>query len=328
VSETKTAPAANTLMTELKVSGHLMTLESGIYCIVNGGQGSQLPNPQTGLPGVRLSLPPGTLSRPDAITITTFRDDGWMSGWNGAALVRVLRGPAQIMVTIHQAPNSNQEAPKLQVIKLLDTSMLPQPMMRPQGPGGQIAVPQAPGGAAPAKVPAAAGSGDEISAHIQGRGDVACAFSDTMGMPGSKQWIEGFAITPKGPVGPADIEYQAVLGRGWLSPWAEGGQFCGSRGMSLPILGLRVRLRGEAADKFDCATEASFIDGTTLGPIDSGDPVQAETLAPLESFKVIITRRGSQATKKPAIAKEAAKPVPKAALKPAAKIPGKPFKKQ
>jgi hypothetical protein len=31
-----------------------------------------------------------------------------------------------------------------------------------------------------------------------------------------------------------DIEYQAVLGRGWLSPWIEGGKFCGSRGMALP----------------------------------------------------------------------------------------------
>ena len=59
---------------------------------------------------------------------------------------------------------------------------------------------------------------------------------------------KGFAIAPVAD-GPAeDIEYQAVLGRGWLSPWVEGGQFCGSRGMALPMLGLRVRLRGAGAE--------------------------------------------------------------------------------
>ena len=36
--------------------------------------------------------------------------------------------------------------------------------------------------------------------------------------------------------------------------------------MSLPILGLRVRLRGEAAEHFDCVLEASFVDGTKLPP--------------------------------------------------------------
>ena len=48
-------------------------------------------------------------------------------------------------------------------------------------------------------------------------------------------------------IAPEDIEYQAVLGRNWLSPWVEGGKFCGSRGMALPLLGLKVRLKGAAA---------------------------------------------------------------------------------
>ena len=60
--------------------------------------------------------------------------------------------------------------------------------------------------------------------------------------------IEGFGVHPRGEIGPDQIEYQAVLGRGWLSPWIEGGKFCGSRGMALPLLGLQVRLKDAAHD--------------------------------------------------------------------------------
>jgi hypothetical protein len=127
-----------------------------------------------------------------------------------------------------------------------------------------------------------------------------------MGEPGSQRWVEGFALAPRGKLGPNDIEYQAVLGRGWLSPWAEGGQYCGSRGMSLPILGLRVRLRGEAAERYDCRVEASFVDGTKIGPLDNGEPCQAASLSPLEAFHIKLVPHAEHAA--PPREKPAAKP--------------------
>jgi hypothetical protein len=299
------------LIAELKVSGHLMTLDAGLFCIFNA-PGSAAPDQASGLPGVRISLPPGPMFRPDAITITSFRDDGWIGGWNGAALVRVTRGPAQILVTIYQSPTSTAEAPRLQVLRLTDSASLPAglpgqppppvapvplpvpvaaPLPRPVAPPPiKPAAPAA--AAAPQNTPAAApASGDEAKsaemiAHIQGRGDVLAKLGEWMGEPGSQRWVEGFALSPRGKLGPNDIEYQAVLGRGWLSPWAEGGQYCGSRGMSLPILGLRVRLRGEAAEHYDCQVEASFVDGTKVGPLDNGEPCQAASLSPLEAFHI------------------------------------------
>ncbi len=347
MSETKTPAAkptipASKLAAELKVSGHLMSFDAGLYCIFHP-PGSTPPDPNTGLPGVRLSLPPGPAFRPDAITISTFREDGWLGGTSGAALVRVARGPAQIVVTIYQAPNATSEPPKLQIMRLAEG----QPAMAPQPPQ-QISAPQA-AVAAPAQAlapPAAASaasqdtpagstaSGEpgplEVVAHIQTRGDVTSKLTDWMGEPGSKNWIEGFAISPKQKITPADIEYQAVLGRGWLSPWAEGGQFCGSRGMSLPILGLRVRLRGEAAERLECTLTATFVDGTKVGPLDTGEPAQAESLAPLEAFRIDIRPRGTESststgtstgtntgTGKPATAPKA----PAAPAKPAAKAP-------
>jgi hypothetical protein len=327
----KTAAPPQTIVTELKVSGNLMTLESGLFCIFNA-PGSALPDPGTGLPGVRVSLPPGPVFRPDSVTITSFRDDGWLGGWNGAALVRVTRGPAQVLVTIYQAPNSQVEAPRLQILRLAESTALP-PLTVPAGTRqapaipAQGAIPQAAaavrvaGPAAPEpqqnspaavaqQVPAESGGRAEIVAHVQGRGDVAAMLGEWMGVPDSKRWIEGFAVSPRGVVGPNDVEYQAVLGRGWLSPWAEGGQYCGSRGMSLPILGLRMRLRGEAAERFDCIVSASFVDGTKVGPLDNGEPCQAESMSPLEAFEIKVVPRSQ--------ADDAAEPAPSAKTKPQA----------
>ncbi len=301
-------------VTELRVSGNLMTLDSGLYCIVN--KPSAVADTRTGLPGVRLSLPPGLDSKPNSVEISTFRPDGWLTGFGDAALVRVHNGPAHLMVTIYQAPDHPEGAPNIQVVRLLDK-------------GGADALPQAAAHPAPAAMPApqppAATAASprvmDMVAHIQGLGDVGALIGDRLGEVGSKRWIEGFAIAPTHDVAPGDIEYQAVLGRGWLSPWVEGGEFCGSRGMALPVLGLRVRLRGDAERDFECSYAASFTDGSQTGPVPSGASCEAESLAPLESFQVLIHRKGHAAvaapSPAPAIAEPAAPALPAETAAPA-----------
>ncbi|HTR17560.1 MAG TPA: hypothetical protein VMI52_11080 [Acetobacteraceae bacterium] len=270
------------LITELKVSGHLMTLDTGVF-VVFYAPGGQPPDPVNGLPGVRVSPAPGPSG--EGLSISTFRPDGWLGGQDGAALIRVARGGAQVLVTVYQLAEARFEAPRLQVLRLSD------------GAGGGLVPaqaqpqPQQAQQPAPAQAPALPQEDAEVTAHIQGRGDVLDRLSDWIGERGSKRWIEGFSVAPKGAVRSEDIEYQAVLGRGWLSPWAEGGQFCGSRGMGLPILGLRVRLRGEAAATHECLVSASFVDGTEVGPLDDAEPCQADTLAPLEAFHVELRPR-------------------------------------
>jgi hypothetical protein len=228
-----------------------------------------------------VSLPPGPLSRPEAVSIATFRNDGWLSGAGDAALVRVTGGPAQVLVTVYQSPNSQDGAPSLQVLRLGD------------GASAATARPApAPGATEPVQPATAA---VDMVAHIASRGDVAGRLGEWLGEPGSKRWIEGFAIAPSNGIAATDIEYQAVLGRGWLSPWVEGGQFCGSRGMSLPVLGLKLRLRGAAADAFECSYTASFVDGSKVGPVKAGEACESEGLAPLEAIRVEITPRGQAA---------------------------------
>ena len=86
---------------ELKVSGHLMTLDTGVFCVFQA-PGTPAANDWSGLPGVRISLPPGPAGRPDAINISTFRGDGWMNGSDTATLIRVAEGPAPVQVTVYQ----------------------------------------------------------------------------------------------------------------------------------------------------------------------------------------------------------------------------------
>lgn len=295
----KPEEGAQKLISQLKVSGHLMTLESGLYCLVQT-PGAASKNDESGLPGVRISPPPGGQSRPDQVKISTFREDGWLGGGReDAALVRVHDGPAQVLVTIYQAPNQTQDAaPRLQVLRL-----------------------SADAEAAPAKGAAAATgqnrppAGTDVVAHVARVGDLAGAFGDWIGQRGSQRWIEGFGIMPRADIAPEDIEYQAVLGRGWLSPWVEGGKFCGSRGMALPLLGLRARLRGAAADAYCLSYSATFVDGTAKGPVEGGESCEAESLAPLEAFQVALQRKEGAAqpaplTHKPDEAAEGSKAPP------------------
>lgn len=268
--------AASKMITELKVSAHLMMLDAGLFCVFNS-PGAPPPDAATGLPGVRLSPAPASVGTNGTVDISGFNAGGWLGGGNGAALVRVTGGAAPVLVTIYQDPSGKQDAPKLQVIRLGEAGA--------EGP----AVPARLADPAPDhKEPPLQGKDIEVAAHVYGRGDVAGRLGRWMGERGSKRWIEGFGLMPSNGVAASDIEYQAILGRNWQSPWSEGGQFCGSRGMSLPILGLRIRLRGAAAKTHKLSVSASFVDGSEVGPVSDGEVCEAPSLSPLEAFQVTL----------------------------------------
>ena len=132
-------------------------------------------------------------------------------------------------------------------------------------------------------------------AHVQRTGDVGGEIGDWIGVKGSRLWVEGFGLAPVDGITAGDLEYQAVLGRNWLSPWIEAGKYCGSRGMALPLLGIKVRLKGAAAKTFDCSYSATFVDGSEIGPVEAGETCEAESLAALESFQILIQSRDGKA---------------------------------
>ncbi len=268
---------------ELKVTGHLMTLPPGLFCIINEINPAASRN--NGMPGVRISPPPVGGQN---VEISGFRGDGWLSAEGDATLVRIRAKPSQILVTIYQLPGEASSAPRLQVRQLLG----PEEMANGQAAAAAPAPAPAPAPAVPAKI--------NLVAHIQSRGDVGASFGEWLGESGSNNWIEGFAINAPADISPASFTYQAVLGRGWLSPWVEAGQYCGSRGMALPLLGLRIRLSGEAAEQYDISYAASFVGGAKAGPVGNDETCEADTLAPLEAIQVTLTpraRKGGRAKK-------------------------------
>jgi len=234
---------------------------------------------------VRITPAPGIAGRPEAVSVSTFREDGWLNGT--AALVRVTDGSAQILVTIYQ-DKGQDAAPRLQVLRL----------------GGEVGAPVQQAVPAAATAPQAAppaastpvGPNPEVMAHVQRMGDVTCDLGDWLGVKGSRQWVEGFGIAPNNGIMLSDIEYQAVLGRNWLSPWVEGGKYCGSRGMALPLLGLKVRLKGEAAKAYECRYSGTFVDGSAVGPVSDGESCEAESLAALEAFQIEVRPRNAAMT--------------------------------
>jgi len=293
-----------------------MSLETGLFCVFQT-PGSPQSDPATGLPGVRITPAPGIAGRPEAVSVSTFREDGWLNGT--AALVRVTDGSAQILVTIYQHKGKDT-APRLQVLRLSgepNAASTPEPAIAI--PSGKAAL----SGTALslAKGAAAAAESPEIMAHIQRMGDVGCSIGEWLGLKGSRQWVEGFGMAPIKGIAAEDLEYQAVLGRNWLSPWVEGGKYCGSRGMALPLLGLKVRLKGDVAKAYECTYSATFIDGTEIGPVSAGEPCEAESLAPMEAFRIAIhPRDGAQAEvkvpKKIVDKKPLPAPKPKVLVKP------------
>jgi hypothetical protein len=282
---TNTQADAASRIAELRVSGNLMTLDAGLFCVFQA-PGSPPPDPATGLPGVRVSLAPGLMSRSNAVTISTFRPDGWLDGTG--ALVRVKEGPAQILVTIYQSGRQSADAaPRLQVLRLNGESAAPAPQPAPPAtPAPSVAAPE-----------------PDLVAHVQRTGDIGGQFGEWIGVRGSGLWMEGFGIAAHHDFEPEDIEYQGVLGRGWLSPWVNGGKFCGSRGMALPLLGFKLRLKGNAAKNYTCSYSATFVDGSAVGPVPAGESCEAESLAALEALHVELKPREAKSS-----ATRAAKP--------------------
>jgi LPS sulfotransferase NodH len=131
----------------------------------------------------------------------------------------------------------------------------------------------------------------DIVAHIHNVGDVTGDCGAWIGRPKSGLWIEGFSITPRQGLALQDIEYQGRQDFGRALPWVSGGGFGGTRGLMVPLRGLCVRLRSEAAGIYQCAYSAMFQDGSTVGPVPAGQLCQSASLSPLEAFKIEIRPR-------------------------------------
>jgi len=106
----------------------------------------------------------------------------------------------------------------------------------------------------------AAGSTTPLSflAHLANLGDTPFAQGVWAGGPDAPAAIEGIQIVADG--GPAPLEMQVLVGSRpprW-SEWVSAGQYAGTRGHGLPLVGVRLRLRPEASG-VEIAAETLFL---------------------------------------------------------------------
>ncbi len=113
---------------------------------------------------------------------------------------------------------------------------------------------------APAPVPAAVAGAAAVSflAHLANRGDTEFAQNVWAGGPDSPAAVEGLQMV--GEPGAGALELQVLVGSRpprW-SEWVGLGQYAGTRGHGLPLVGFRLRLKPEAAGQ-EIAAEALFL---------------------------------------------------------------------
>lgn len=130
----------------------------------------------------------------------------------------------------------------------------------------------------------------EYLAHVQNLGDVLSDASGWAGSPGSTLHVEGLLMFPVPEVPPGELVYQVVPAGGAESSWASAGEFCGSTGALLPIVGFRICLLGASAERFRLTYSATFIDGSRCGPLAGGELCGTTTLSPVEAVSVALVR--------------------------------------
>jgi len=296
----------------LTATSQFLVFDPGLFILDLAAPQSAATDMGLRLPAIRLDPTPLTQDRPGRAVVTGSIEQGWIWRTDEPVFVLVTGGRAGMMLTVCRADTA-MSAPEIR-FRQIQTSL-----------GG---APDAPAGAiGTAPVTDAASVPLTLLAHIRNSGDVTGPGGRWLGTAGRNAPIEGFAVSPGPAVAPGDLEYQAILGNSWNTPWFTAGEFCGSRGMLLPLLGFRVRLKGTAAEAFEVRYMGSFAGGSSPVTGQDGEACTQGDSA-LEAIQIVIVKR--EAVAAPVLAAEpAAVAKPRASVqKPAPKAPAKPGKAQ
>ncbi len=153
----------------------------------------------------------------------------------------------------------------------------------------------------------------QISTHQRNRGDLVFTGQPWAGRAGKGLWIEGFSVTPLEGIGAQDIEYKALTASGFETPWLSDGAYCGTRGMSVPLVGFSVRLKpGPATAQYECEYSGAFQSGVITAPLRNGAPCRSSAANdPLEGIQVriVVARAPAEKVDAPRTPSPSATPV-------------------
>ncbi len=213
------------------------------------------------LPAVQLCAAP---CRDGAIEITDSfgRAGSWLGGRHKVLFVKASAGGGVALVTGYLAREPDSMPLKLDIRRVA-----------PPGPAAPVMTLRM--GGSGAAEPSTEGAGLDIVAHIRGRGDVRFPDAPWIGRLGPGLWIEGFMILPQSRFAAA-IEYKGLTASGTETPWIGGGNFCGTRGRGIPLIGFAVRQKAVPGGvPLDCEYTGCFQSGATAGPTRNGAPCRS-----------------------------------------------------
>ena len=240
-----------------EVAAHTLLLRRGTYCIyvvaVSPGLTEEL------LPGLGISAAPG--EQDNMLELARLSGEPWLRQVGDAILLRVHSARVRVLLTSYNMARASGATPPKIEIQRLDAP--PALDLEPMSP---------------VRAP-------DVVVHVRNRGDVRGHFGDWLGDPAGQLWIEGFTIVAPG-VDLSKLQYQAVLGKGWTSPWVAAGTYCGTRGLQIPIQGLRLRLEGKEAGQL--AVSAKYADGTVQEALPVGELCALDPLQPVTAIRIEI----------------------------------------
>jgi hypothetical protein len=206
----------------IDVSAQLISMEPGLYAVSVVAPALARTEGGMVLPCIRMD------PLPDQDRVRAFfaslADSSLLVPSATPAYLHIVGGRASILLTTYKA--SGPMPPPDIHIRMVE----PVPVAALEhGPGGSEKVDGQSGDAL-------ASASLRLLVHLQNHGDVVFPGGVWAMAPDGDGSVEGFCISGSDELPPGSLEYQAVLGSDWVSPWMEQGEFCGSRQMALPLL--------------------------------------------------------------------------------------------
>ena len=132
-----------------------------------------------------------------------------------------------------------------------------------------------------------------LLAHVENHGDVLAEANGWVGRQGSGLRIEGFSFSLASVGSNRAIRCRAVQADGSLGEAMQGGSFCGTRSQNTPLFGFVIEVPADAGRAV--SYEATFIDGTALGPMAANTVCKADSGAALEALRFHVEGGASEA---------------------------------
>jgi GT2 family glycosyltransferase len=239
------------------------------------------------LPALHVGIAPGVPTAEVEFTAGTGTHGGWLVTRSDVLTVRVLGTGSTLLLTSVRQTGGAVISVKVERV----------------GEAGDAPVVSPGNGALVATVVGkkrAAGLSVKVAAHIRARGDMSFVDVDWAGRVAPGLWIESFSIQPLRHIEAADIEYKALTGGGFETPWLSDDRMCGTRGLSTPLLGFAIRLKPRVTAYYDVEYSGYFQSGLTIGPVRNGAPCRSSVAGdPLEGIQIRLLKRATRPRRRP-----------------------------